>query len=116
MRLGTLICLHFTLTLTQTHTLTHSHTLTLKHTLSITLTPTKEEKNKDNILPKLMASADNYEGLFTEEMKKYNTLTQQIDDNIAKQADVLSIIRKNVGVYKETFGYAEWRRSCEVRA
>lgn len=62
-----------------------------------------------------MASADNYEGLFTQEAAKYDGLIQQIDDNVAKQSDVLAIIGKHVGVYKQTFGYEEWRRACEVR-
>lgn len=74
----------------------------------------QEEKTKDNILPKLMASADNYESLFTQEASKYDGLIKQIDDNVAKQADVLAIIGKHVGVYKQTFGYQEWRQACEV--
>lgn len=34
----------------------------------------KEERNKDNILPKLMASSGRSDSIFTEELKKYDEL------------------------------------------
>ena len=34
----------------------------------------KVEKNRDNILPRIMSSSGNYDGLFREEMRKYDKL------------------------------------------
>lgn len=47
----------------------------------------KEERNKDNILPKLMASSGRSDSIFTEELKKYDELkvsqTSQLTAHIA---------------------------------
>ncbi|GAB4820758.1 hypothetical protein N2152v2_007804 [Parachlorella kessleri] len=77
-----------------------------------------EQKNKDNILPKLMAGGAGEPGdaLFKEELKKYDELVKEVDANIDSQAQVLEVIARNQEAYRTAYGYNEWRKSCEVAA
>eukprot|EP00891_Asterochloris_glomerata_P000589 jgi/Astpho2/589/e_gw1.00013.8.1_t len=76
----------------------------------------KEEHNKDNILPKLMASTGNYDAMFTAELAKYQPYVAQIDSNLAKSTELLDIINKNTLAYRQAFGFREWRQACEGAA
>ncbi|KAK9820581.1 hypothetical protein WJX72_011897 [[Myrmecia] bisecta] len=76
----------------------------------------KVEKNKDNILPKIMASTSNYDALFKEELKKYAPLQASIEENVQRQAQLLDVIGKNQAAYRHAFGYPEWRAACEAGA
>lgn len=38
----------------------------------------------------------------------------QVDDNLKKQAELMSVIDKETAAYKHAFGYTEWRSACEV--
>ena len=37
-----------------------------------------------------------------------------MDDNLKKQAELMSVIDKETTAYKHAFGYTEWRSACEV--
>ncbi|KAK9909798.1 hypothetical protein WJX75_007558 [Coccomyxa subellipsoidea] len=74
----------------------------------------KVEKNKDNILPRIMAVSGSYDKLFAEELKKYEPLKAQVDENLAKQAQVMEVIDREAAAYKQAFGYPEWRAACET--
>lgn len=76
----------------------------------------KEERNRDNILPKLMASSGRSDNIFTEELKKYDELKADVDRNVARQAELLGIINKNTAAYRQAFGFREWRQACEGAA
>ncbi|CAK0747325.1 hypothetical protein CVIRNUC_001757 [Coccomyxa viridis] len=74
----------------------------------------KVEKNKDNILPRIMAVSGSYDKLFAEELKKYDPLKAQVDENLKKQAELMSVIDRETAAYKHAFGYTEWRSACET--
>ena len=38
----------------------------------------------------------------------------QVEDNLAKQAQVMEVIDREAAAYKQAFGYNEWRAACEV--
>jgi len=38
----------------------------------------------------------------------------QVDENLKKQAELMSVIDKETAAYKHAFGYTEWRSACEV--
>jgi hypothetical protein len=37
-----------------------------------------------------------------------------VDENLAKQAQVMEVIDREAAAYKQAFGYPEWRAACEV--
>lgn len=37
-----------------------------------------------------------------------------MDENLAKQAQVMEVIDREAAAYKQAFGYPEWRAACEV--
>ena len=37
-----------------------------------------------------------------------------MDENLAKQAQVMEVIDREAAAYKQAFGYPEWRTACEV--
>lgn len=39
-----------------------------------------------------------------------------MEENLAKQAQVMEVIDREAAAYKQAFGYNEWRAACEVRA
>lgn len=39
----------------------------------------------------------------------------QVDENLAKQAQVMQVIEREQAAYKQAFGFNEWRSACEVR-
>jgi hypothetical protein len=38
-----------------------------------------------------------------------------VEENLAKQAQVMGVIEREQAAYKQAFGFAEWRSACEVR-
>lgn len=76
----------------------------------------KEERNRDNILPKLMASSGRSDNIFTDELKKYDELKVNVDSNVARQSELLVVINKNTAAYRQAFGFREWRQACEGAA
>ena len=38
----------------------------------------------------------------------------QVEENLAKQAQVMEVIDRESAAYKQAFGYNEWRAACEV--
>ncbi|EFN58134.1 hypothetical protein CHLNCDRAFT_141882 [Chlorella variabilis] len=77
----------------------------------------KDRKNKDNVLPKLLGGGgDSPDALFQLELKKYDDLVMEVDNNASKSAQLLDVIAANVAVFKSNYGYQEWRRACEGAA
>lgn len=76
----------------------------------------KEERNRDNILPKLMASSGRSDNIFAEEIKKYDELKGNVEANVARQNELLTVIKKNTAAYRQAFGFKEWRQACEGAA
>lgn len=76
----------------------------------------KEEKVKDDILPRLMAAGagENPEALFKQELSKYDPLVAEVDANAKKQTEVLSIIAKHQALFRSVFSYPDWRKACEA--
>lgn len=37
-----------------------------------------------------------------------------MDENLKKQAELMSVIDRETAAYKHAFGYTEWRSACEV--
>ena len=61
----------------------------------------KEEKRKDNILPKLMATMpQNHDALFASEIKKYDGIRADVDRNLEHQAKVLGEIERDGKAFK----------------
>lgn len=38
----------------------------------------------------------------------------QVDENLKRQAELMSVIDRETRAYKHAFGYTEWRSACEV--
>ncbi len=38
----------------------------------------------------------------------------QVEENLAKQAQVMEVIDREAAAYKQAFGYNEWRAACEA--
>ncbi|KAI7841696.1 hypothetical protein COHA_004563 [Chlorella ohadii] len=76
----------------------------------------KDRKNKDNILPKLLGGGDTPDEVFKTELKKYDDLVMEVDNNVSKSAQLLDVVSANVGIFKNNYGYQEWRRACEGAA
>lgn len=78
--------------------------------------PCQERKQRDNILPKLLASsaAKDPEELFKTELSKYNDLLADLDQNIQRQEQLLATVRVTQAKYKVDYGYVDWQRACSV--
>ncbi|KAL6776623.1 HLM1 [Auxenochlorella protothecoides x Auxenochlorella symbiontica] len=76
----------------------------------------KERKQRDNVLPKLLAAPRDAEALFREEIKKYDDLVDEVDANVAKQGQLLAAIRPALATYKADYGYEDWKRACNSAA
>ena len=74
----------------------------------------KIEKNRDNILPRIMSISGNYDALFREEIAKYDKLKAEVAENVTKQAQIMEVIAQSQFAYKQIFGYNEWRAACQV--
>eukprot|EP00191_Tetraselmis_sp_GSL018_P024919 CAMPEP_0177627274 /NCGR_PEP_ID=MMETSP0419_2-20121207/31113_1 /TAXON_ID=582737 /ORGANISM="Tetraselmis sp., Strain GSL018" /LENGTH=411 /DNA_ID=CAMNT_0019128411 /DNA_START=56 /DNA_END=1287 /DNA_ORIENTATION=- len=76
----------------------------------------KAMKEKDNILPKLMASSSDHEALFDAEIAKYNPIRDQVTRNCSTQDQVLRDIAQNYNKFVTLFGVADWRSACSTAA
>ena len=78
--------------------------------------PTRQDrKQRDNILPKLLASSSkDPEPLFKAELAKYDDLVAEIDQNVRRQEQLLAAISGAQAKFKEDYGYVDWRRACNV--
>ena len=74
----------------------------------------KEMKNKDNLLPKLVATGvGSHEELFKMELLKYNELIKDVDENLKNQAELLEYVRKALGTFEQTFDIAAWKQKTD---
>ncbi|GAX77401.1 hypothetical protein CEUSTIGMA_g4847.t1 [Chlamydomonas eustigma] len=77
----------------------------------------KEMKQKDNVLPKLMATVpQSHEALFASEMKKYDGLEEDVNRNLEFQGKVLTEVEANAMAFQNIFDVNGWRKSCEGAA
>ncbi|KAL4420092.1 hypothetical protein ABPG77_000573 [Micractinium sp. CCAP 211/92] len=76
----------------------------------------KDRKNKDNVLPRLLGGTDCPDELFQAELKKYDDLVMEVDNNVSKSAQLLDVVAAAQATFRQAYGYAEWRRACESAA
>ena len=53
--------------------------------------------------------------LAQEELKKYDQLKTDICANCERQAELLAVLAQQQAAFRSAFGFADWRRACEVR-
>lgn len=41
-------------------------------------------------------------------------LQVNVDANVARQNELLVVIKKETAAYRQAFGFREWRQACEV--
>ena len=56
------------------------------------------------------------EELFAAELRKYDDLVLEVDNNASKSQQLLDAAGTSQTVFKRAYGYADWRKACEVRA
>ncbi|KAG2490070.1 hypothetical protein HYH03_011535 [Edaphochlamys debaryana] len=77
----------------------------------------KDAKNRDNVLPRLMATQpQNHDALFKEELKKYDPLVADVDKNLAAQEALLGATGAANASFRALFDVAGWRSGCEAAA
>ncbi|KAL4858651.1 Vacuolar-sorting protein [Chlorella vulgaris] len=77
----------------------------------------KERKNRDNVLPMLLGGGGSSpDELFQSELKKYDDLVMEVDNNVSKSQQLLDVIAANQSIFKSSYGFPEWRRACEGAA
>lgn len=78
----------------------------------------KARKNQDNVLPRLLGggSSDSPDELFRQELRKYDDLVMEVDNNVSKSAQLLDVVAHNQATFRSAYGYAEWRKACEGAA
>jgi programmed cell death 6-interacting protein len=77
----------------------------------------KARKNADDILPRLLAVDEaDADALFAEELKKYDGLVAEAEASLAQQAALLGAIGAAQRVFREAYGFEQWRRDCEGAA
>ena len=50
-----------------------------------------------------------------EELRKYDGLKADIRTNVDRQAELLGVLRQQQAAFRSAFGFADWRRACEVQ-
>jgi len=50
-----------------------------------------------------------------EELRKYDGLKADIRSNVDRQAELLGVLQQQQAAFRSAFGFADWRRACEVR-
>lgn len=73
----------------------------------------KEMKRKDDILPKLMATAGSHEDLFRKEISKYDRICEEISQNIEAQEQLLLQIQDQNDHFAAVFNLEDYRASRE---
>ncbi|GFR44800.1 hypothetical protein Agub_g6135, partial [Astrephomene gubernaculifera] len=78
----------------------------------------KELKNRDNVLPRLMATpgGPQQDALFKEELKKYDPLIADVDKNLAAQESLLAATGAANATFRALFDVNGWRAGCEAAA
>ncbi|KAG6391648.1 hypothetical protein SASPL_149405 [Salvia splendens] len=69
----------------------------------------KEMKRKDDILPKLMATAGSHEDLFRKEISKYDNICEEIAKNLGAQEQVLMHIQAQNDEFAAIFNLEEYK-------
>ncbi|GAQ78280.1 Endosomal targeting BRO1-like domain-containing protein [Klebsormidium nitens] len=69
----------------------------------------KSMKQKDNILPRLMTYSGSYEELFKKELAKYDAITADVQSNVARQEELLKLIKDQNDLFVQAFQLAEYR-------
>ncbi|CAN6481778.1 unnamed protein product [Victoria cruziana] len=73
----------------------------------------KDMKRKDDILPKLMARAGSYEDLFKKELGKYDSICQEIAQNIEAQEQLLLQIQAQNENFAAVFNLEDYKAARE---
>lgn len=76
----------------------------------------RKTKEGDNIMAKVMASTDSYDGLFDAELKKYDKARSAIVGNVSSQADILSRLRAVHAQFMATYDVSGWRAAVASHA
>ncbi len=62
-----------------------------------------------------MASPEGHAALFAQELAKYDRVKADIAANVERQRQLLAVVDEKQAAFRAAFGFAEWRRACEVR-
>ncbi|XP_057810716.1 vacuolar-sorting protein BRO1 [Salvia miltiorrhiza] len=73
----------------------------------------KDMKRKDDILPKLMTSTGSQEDLFRKELSKYDTICQEIAENLDSQEHLLTQIQAHNDEFAAIFNLEDYKASRE---
>ncbi|XP_047958678.1 vacuolar-sorting protein BRO1-like isoform X1 [Salvia hispanica] len=73
----------------------------------------KEMKRKDDILPKLMTSTGSQEDLFRKELSKYDSICQEIAENLDSQEHLLTEIQAQNDEFAAIFNLEDYKASRE---
>ena len=73
-------------------------------------------KEDDNIMGKVMAKTDNYDGLFKTELAKYDKAREAIATNVSSQADILSRLRATHARFTQMYDVDAWRAATDAHA
>ncbi|XP_042036599.1 vacuolar-sorting protein BRO1-like [Salvia splendens] len=73
----------------------------------------KEMKRKDDILPKLMATAGSHEDLFRKEISKYDNICDEIAKNLGAQEQLLMHIQAQNDEFAAIFNLEDYKASRE---
>ncbi|XP_031494344.1 vacuolar-sorting protein BRO1 [Nymphaea colorata] len=73
----------------------------------------KDMKRKDDILPKLMARSGSYEDLFKKELGKYDSICQEIAQNIEAQEQLLLQIQAQNDNFAAVFNLEDYKAARE---
>lgn len=76
----------------------------------------KERKGGDDVLPKLLTSSGEMETLFQRELAKYDDLVKGVEENVAKQRQLLDAVAAANATFKETYNFTDWRKQCDTAA
>ena len=72
-------------------------------------------KEDDNIMGKVMAKTDNYDGLFKTELAKYDKARESVATNVSSQADILSRLRATHARFTQMYDVDAWRAATDAR-
>ncbi|KAG8382830.1 hypothetical protein BUALT_Bualt05G0119200 [Buddleja alternifolia] len=73
----------------------------------------KEMKRKDDILPKLMTSTGSHEDLFRKEISKYDSISEEIRQNLEAQEQLLMHIQAQNDEFAAIFNLEDYKASRE---
>lgn len=73
----------------------------------------KETKQKDNILPKLMATSGSVDELFKKELTKYDPICLEVSKNVQAQERLLLQIMMQNRAFAAVFNLADFKAACD---